>query len=406
MTKLFALALAILQSVRAFACTGFDPVYTPDGPVRFTKTAAYTESVRKTNEAHESFLAAVELAFDASERPRGAGRSTYVATSTFAEVNIPIRPFTLGQVSLPNGTLLKTKQDRDLAYLLSDTLKPDNVLFNFRNTSNMPQPSGATPWGGWEDPSCLLRGHFSGHWLSASALMYNSTGNAMVKARLEDVIAGLAQVQAALASTPPAPGYLSAFPVQQFIDLENLVPYPKQWSPYYTIHKIMAGLRDAYLLAGSSAALAILEGMASYFRHRIDAVIARGTIALWHAISNQEFGGMNEVLYDLAAMTGDASYLQTAHYFDKSCFLGPLALGDDDMNGMHANAHEPVVIGGARRYEVTGDVLYSSIASTFHSLVTHAHAYATGNGNHGEYWALPGRLGDSLDGDTEESCTR
>ena len=180
---------------------------------------------------------------------------------------------------------------------------------------------------------------------------------------------------------------------------------PVRWSPYYSVHKIMAGLRDQYLFLGSTTALQILEGMASYFAVRVKNVVARGTIALWHAIQNQEFGGMNEILYDLYEITGNESYAELAALFDKGCFLGPLALDDDDLDTMHANAHEPVVVGAARRFELFGEPAFAQAAINFQHVLTSDHAYATGNGNHGEYWSVPGRLGDTLDGDTQESCT-
>jgi uncharacterized protein len=127
----------------------------------------------------------------------------------------------------------------------------------------------------------------------------------------------------------------------------------------------MAGLLDIYTLAGVGQALDLVVSMASYFRLRIENVIAQGTVALWHAIMNQEFGGMNRVLYDLCAITGNATHCDTAHLFDKPCFLGPLALGADQLDGQHANAHIPIAIGAARHYEVegAGSELYADIAS-------------------------------------------
>lgn len=149
--------------------------------------------------------------------------------------------------------------------------------------------------------------------------------------------------------------------------------------------------------------------MASYFYTRVQAVIANATISKWYAIMNQEFGGMNEVLYDLYEITGNTSYADFAHLFDKPCFLGPLALSADPLDTMHANAHLPIVIGAARRYETQNgagsSVIYSEAAMAMHEILTHDHSYATGNGNHGEYWGVPHRLGDTLDGDTQETCS-
>jgi DUF1680 family protein len=406
-----ALVVLLVAAVPAsgFTCTGFNPVQDP-APLGKQELFAAAGAQHASQPRELSGHAGHD--HGTARRTEHAHALVQRRAPTSAAPALTFAPFKLDEVTLTPRSMLGEKRQRDLDYLLSDALAPDSVLFNFRNASGLPQPQGAKPWGGWEDPNCLLRGHFSGHWLSATAMMYNATGNVALKARIDYVLEQLVLVAAAQSTgngcgstRVPCAGYLSGFPATQFDDLEDQVPYPQQWSPYYTVHKIEAGLRDQYLYAGSQAALTLLEGLAAYFRSRIDAVIARGTYALWAAIMNQEFGGQNEVMYDLYAITGKTEYMETAHLFDKPCFLGPLALGADDLNTMHANAHEPIVVGAARRYELTGDASYAAVTANFHDVLTHSHSFATGSGNHGEYWQDPHRMGDALDGDTEETCT-
>ena len=136
---------------------------------------------------------------------------------------------------------------RDQQYLLS--LDVDRLLHNFRVTAGL--RSTATPLGGWEAPDVELRGHSVGHYLSAVSLMYASTGDARFKSRADTVVTELAKVQAAEA-TKFHPGYLSAFPEELF---DRVDARQRVWAPYYTIHKIMAGLLDAYVLTANARAL-------------------------------------------------------------------------------------------------------------------------------------------------------
>jgi len=144
---------------------------------------------------------------------------------------IIVQPFGLEQVRLLPGPF-RQAMELDRKYLLS--LDPDRLLHNFRINAGL--ASSAKPLGGWEAPTCELRGHFVGHYLSACALMYAGTGDERLKERAEYVVTELAQCQKALGR-----GYLSAFP-EEFIDrVENLKPV---WAPWYTLHKVLAGLSD------------------------------------------------------------------------------------------------------------------------------------------------------------------
>ena len=300
----------------------------------------------------------------------------------------PLRPFDLARVRLRPGPFLDAA--RVNRRFLMD-LGPDRLLHTFRLTAGL--PSKAAPLGGWESPDNELRGHFTGHYLSACALLSASLGDGEVKARGDLMVAELAKCQQARGS-----GYLSAFP-EEFFD--RLRDGKQVWAPWYTLHKIMAGLLDMHTLAGNPQALDIVRGMAAWTGRWVrplgDAAMAR--------VLEREYGGMNEVLYNLAAVTGDESLRDLAHQFDHERIFAPLAAGRDELKGLHANTTVPKIIGAARRYELTGEPRSRQIAETFWRQVTARRAYATGGTSNGEGWnADPGILSTELSGYTQESC--
>ncbi|XP_056682376.1 uncharacterized protein [Spinacia oleracea] len=242
-----------------------------------------------------------------------------------------------------------------------------------------------------------VQGHFVGHYLSATAQMWASTHNETLKAKMTSLVSALKECQDAMKT-----GYLSAFPPELFDRFEAV---QHVWAPYYTIHKIMAGLLDQYNYAKNTQALQMVTSMANYFFIRVRNVIKKYTIERHWMSQNEETGGMNDVLYRLYMVTGDQKHLLLAHLFDKPCFLGLLAMKADDISGFHSNTHIPIVIGAQMRYEVTGDELYKEIGTFFLDLVNSTHSYATGGTSEDEFWHDPMRLGDRLQTENEESCT-
>lgn len=305
------------------------------------------------------------------------------APPTFAAM-----PFDLHDVRLLPGLQL-TALEVNKKYMMG--LSPDRLLHVFRVNAGL--ASTAKPYGGWEAPINELRGHFVGHYMSACALMAAQTGDDAVKARGAEIVAGLAPCQAALGG-----GYLSAFPKEYF---ERLKSRQRVWAPFYTYHKIMAGLLDSYTLSGNAQALAMVKGMGDW-------VIAYAELipdTQWHSMLTTEYGGMNDVLRELAQVTGVGKYAMIASRFDQEVFLAPLAIGRDELKGVHANTNVPKVLGVARWYEMTGDDRPRAMVNFFWEDITERRAYATGGTSNGEVWeGEPGELRNALSGYTQETC--
>jgi DUF1680 family protein len=320
----------------------------------------------------------------------GLADTMFASASVKPVVPVQAFPFSLKNVRLLDGPF-KAAMERDLGYMMS--LDNDRLLHMFRVTAGL--PSTAEAYGGWEKADVELRGHTIGHFLSASALMYASTGDGRVKAKAEAIVAGLAECQKALGPS----GYLSAFPETFFDRVESV---RSVWAPYYTIHKIMAGLVDMFEHCGSGRALEVVEGMARWVKSRTD----RSDRAHMERVLNfTEQGGMNEVLANLYAITGKAEYLATARRFDERHYTEPLSRSIDKMKGEHANSFIPNIIGAAREYEMTGDPVLRALTTFFWNEVTGARCFVTGGTSDNEAWESdPYQLCEELGRDSHESC--
>lgn len=307
-------------------------------------------------------------------------------------VHLEAHPFALADVRLLPGPF-QDAMLRDQKYLLS--LDPDRLLHNFR--INVGLPSTATPYGGWEDPTCELRGHCLGHYLSALSLMYASTGDSKYKKRVDYIVAQLAICQDASVAAGYHAGYLSAFP-ESFIDrVEQRKPV---WAPWYTLHKILAGLYDASQLCGNRQALEIAEKMAGWVKFRVD----RLTLAQMQASLETEQGGMTEVLANLYSVTGNTNDLATARAFDHQRVLEPLAAHEDRLDRLHANTQIPKIIGAAREYEMTGDARYADIAKFFWERVALHRSYVIGDHSDREHFFPVDQFTNHLSAETCETC--
>ncbi len=300
-----------------------------------------------------------------------------------------VLPFPNPQVRLLDG-IFKQEMELNQRYLL--TLPNDRLAHMFRITAKL--TSTAQPFGGWENPTCELRGHFTGgHYLSAAALLYASTGDEEIKKKGDELVAILAQCQQAHGN-----GYLSAFPEEFFDRLREGKPV---WAPFYTIHKIMAGHLDLYTHCGNEQALNTLEKMAGWVGQWV------GPLSDDHMqrVLEVEQGGMLEVLCNLYAVTGKEEYLFIARRFDHKAVFDPLSEYRDELRGLHANTNIPKMIGAARQYEVTGIRRYHDIASYFWHEVTSKRTFCSGGTSYDEHWlAEPGKLGHEVGQTMEECC--
>ncbi len=302
-------------------------------------------------------------------------------------VALRARPFPLEDVRLLDGPF-RHAQELDRAYLLS--LDVDRLLHAFRLNAGL--PSSAQPLGGWEAPDCELRGHFVGHYLSACALMAASTGDARLKAKGDAVVAGLSACQARLGS-----GYLSAYP-ESFID--RVEKRERVWAPYYTLHKLYAGLLDMYAYGGNRQALDVCRRFADWALART----GRLDDAAMQAMLGCEHGGMNETLANLYGLTGEAKYLQLAQRFSHRAVLDPAARRQDALTGLHANTQIPKFVGAARLHELAGDPAMGEAARFFWETVVRERSYVIGGHSDGEHFTPPAKLSTALGPNTTETC--
>ncbi|MER7999873.1 beta-L-arabinofuranosidase domain-containing protein [Streptomyces sp. NPDC095613] len=303
-----------------------------------------------------------------------------------------VQPFPLGAVTLL-ASAFKDNQSRNTAYLRFVDL--DRLLHTFR--LNVGLASGAAPCGGWESPTTELRGHSTGHLLSGLALTYANTGESALRDKGNRLVAALAECQARSPRAGFGQGYLSAFPENFFDRLEAGTGV---WAPYYTIHKIMAGLVDQYRLAGNSQALDVVLAQAAW----VDRRTARLSPAQMQRVLETEFGGMNDVLADLHAVTGDATWLQVAERFTHARVFDPLARGEDRLAGLHANTQIPKAVGAMRLWEEGLPDRYRTIAENFWRVVTEHHTYVIGGNSNGEVFHEPDAIAAQLSNNCCENC--
>ena len=304
---------------------------------------------------------------------------------------------------------VKDRQSLAARYLLE--LDVDRLLHNFR--CNAALPSSAKPLGGWESPSCGLRGHFTGHYLSACARMFAATGDDQFKARIDTLVVELERCQAALGD-----GYLAAFPQSAFDTLEREFGGGGIWAPYYTIHKILAGLLDAHRYGRNDKAIEVATRLGNWVASRVARVSSEALDPMLCTSSLNplnEYGGIGEALYDLHSITSKPAFLNTARIFDRDWFLSPLMSRQDELAGLHANTHIPQVLAAARRYEFTSDHRYRQAVEYFWEQTALARSYVNGGSSGprpdrkersdgGEHWPNAHQLAKTLTPKINESC--
>ncbi len=316
-------------------------------------------------------------------------------TPTIAET---ARPLPLDAVRLTGGPL-KRAQDLDAQYLLA--LEPDRMLSFYRTRAGLPKK--AEPYGGWDGEGRQLTGHIAGHYLSAVSYMWAATGDPRFKERADYIVDELKIVQDAHRN-----GYLGAIMngedafnevakgniKSSAFDLNGL------WSPWYTLHKTYAGLRDAYRYTGNRKALDIEIKYAEWAA----SILSKLDDAQTQKMLGTEFGGMNEVLVDLYADTGDRRWLDLSYHFEYRAVVDPWKEHEDDLNGLHGNATVPKAIGSLARFIYTGDLNDGFASAFFWDRVVKHHTFATGGHGKDEYFREADRLANIFQGRTAESC--
>ncbi len=284
-------------------------------------------------------------------------------------------------------------QDRNTAYLLF--LDPERMLRPFR--INYGLPTAAQPCGGWEHPASGVRGHTTGHLMSALALTYANTGHEAALARGQYLVSQLAAFQARAPQAGFHPGYLSAFPEVYFDWMEQ---GRDVWSPYYMIHKYLAGLIDQFQLAGNAQALDVAVKLGDW----VDWRTSRLSYAHMQAVLEYEYGGLPEALASLYTITGSERYLAAAQRFYQARVFDPLADGVDALAGLQANVTTPKIIACVRMWEETGSSRYRDIAQNFWDIVTGHHVYVIGGAGNYEHFQQPDVVAGQLSNFTCENC--
>jgi len=308
-----------------------------------------------------------------------------LTNSAVEKVSWKAKPFPMPQVRLL-PSLWMDMMELNRSYLYS--LPNDRLAHNFRVTAGL--PSEAVPLGGWEAPDCELRGHYVGHYLSGCALLHASTGDLEIRNKANTLVAILAECQA-------KDGYLGAYPATFYDRLRN---HEKVWAPFYTYHKILAGMLEMYQHTGNQQALQVAVRMADW----ADAWSKPFAADDWQRVLLTEHGGMNEAAFNLYAITGQVKYRDLGYRFEHKKIFDPLAAGEDKLAGNHANTNIPKVIGAARGYELTGDERYNRISRVFYDAVVEHHSYCTGGTSNGEFWHKPDAVSTELGGAAQECC--
>ncbi|WP_432710987.1 beta-L-arabinofuranosidase domain-containing protein [Pedobacter sp.] len=347
---------------------------------------------------------------------------------------LKLETFELNDVSLKtDGENRKTKfvENRDKFITTLATTNPNSFLYMFRHAFGQPQPEGSKPLGVWDSEDTKLRGHATGHYLTAIAQAYASTGydkdlQANFAKKMEAMVntlytlsklsgtpkQGSNAVVADPSAVPHGPGksgydsdlstagirtdywnwgkgFISAYPPDQFIMLEHGASYGGQktqiWAPYYTLHKILAGLIDVYEVTGNKKALQVAEGMGDWVYARLSKLPKETLIKMWNTYIAGEFGGMNESMARLYRLTNEQKYLKTAQLFDNiEMFYGDadhthgLARNVDTFRGLHANQHIPQVVGSIEMYRVSQNPDYYNVADNFWYKTVNDYMYSMG----------------------------
>ena len=316
---------------------------------------------------------------------------------------LQVHPLPLSSVRLRGGPL-KHAQDLDAQYLLE--LEPDRMLAYLRQRAGL-EPK-AKPYGGWDGAGRQLTGHIAGHYLSAVSLMWAATGDVRFRERADYIVKELKEIQ-----ERQGDGYIGALMDGQGVD--GKVRFQELgkgviksggfdlnglWSPWYVEHKLFAGLRDDYRYTGNPTALDVEIKFATW----VESIVSKLDEEQTQRMLATEFGGMNEVMADLYADTGDKRWLAVSDKFEHHAIVDPLASGDDILAGKHSNTQMAKLLGSLMRYIYTGNEADGNAAKFYWDQVALHHSFATGGDGKNEYFGPADKMNDMIDGRTAETC--
>ena len=298
--------------------------------------------------------------------------ATISMTTALAQTTPKVEYFGISDVRLTRSAF-KHAEDMDIQYLLA--LNPDRLLAPYLKGAGLtPKADNYTNW-----ENTGLDGHIGGHYLSALSFMYAATGNEEIGRRLDYVLSELKRCQ-----DTAGDGYLCGVPdgrkMWKEIEQGNVraatFGLNDRWVPLYNIHKIYAGLRDAYLVAHREEAKDMLVKLTDW----MERTTANLTDAQMQDMLRSEHGGLNETFADVAAITGDKRYLTLAHRFSHDIILNPLLKQEDKLTGIHANTQIPKVIGFKRIADIEKNDDWSKAADFFwHTVVNNRSITIGGN---------------------------
>ena len=294
-------------------------------------------------------------------------------------------------------SVFKTAMDANARYLLS--LDPDRLLHNFYENAGLPTRGEA--YGGWEKMG--VAGHSLGHYLTAISHQYAATGDKEFLRRERDIVQRLKECQAKRGS-----GYVGGIPKEDQLWAEiargdvrsqgfDLNGY---WVPWYTVHKLLAGLIDAYNETGDKDALEVATRLGDW----IDQLLKPLDEFKMQKMLACEYGGMNDALAQLSEATGEQRYLLLAERFYDHRVLDPLLKGKDELAGKHANTQIPKVIGLVRIARQAKRPEFLKAAAFFWERVADHHSYVIGGNSDHEHFGPPDELSDRLSTNTAETC--
>lgn len=310
-----------------------------------------------------------------------------------------LKPAEKGSVKILPG-VFRERMDVNRQYLLE--LDTNCLLQNFYLEAGIilpglqvvDNPETANLHWGWEAPTCQLRGHFLGHWISAAAKLIAADGEPELRVKLDKIVSELARCQELNGGE-----WVGSIPEKYFT---RLIKNQYIWSPQYVMHKTIVGLSDAYIYAGNTQALDILSHLSDWYITWTEKAAETNP----HAVYAGEEAGMLEVWAQLYQLTRDEKYLTLAKRYADAGLFRKLKEGKDSLTNCHANASIPFTHGAAKMYEITGDSDWLEVIKLFWKVaVTDRGMFSTTGMNAGEFWVPPHMQGHFLGSSDQEFCT-